>query len=232
LAQFLETAASIQTELGQFVEAGEKLEESQAIREKAGQAVGSEEFDGNISARIRLALAREQYDRATGLLEKLSAAAPTADQLDLQEIYNNLLSAEVAFAAGRYAGAIGLAQKVRRKIQTSPAAAYYQTLVSRADFIEGYANLLDGDSRSAMPLLQQALLERQEHLSASSPEIAEAQIALAEGDLSSGNLAAARELAAAAVAIDSAHKQLGPQYREPLKKLQAKLARTPIAKAN
>src|SRR5450432_2441838 len=230
LAQFLETAASIQTELGQFVEAGEKLEESQAIREKAGQAVGSEEFDGNISARIRLALAREQYDRATGLLEKLSAAAPTADQLDLQEIYNNLLSAEVAFAAGRYAGAIGLAQKVRRKIQTSPAAAYYQTLVSRADFIEGYANLLNGESRSALPLLRQALTERQEHLSASSPEIAEAQIALAECDLSLGNLAAARELAAAAAVIDSAHKELGPQYREPLKKLQAKLARLPIAR--
>ena len=223
LADFLETEAVIQTELGQFVEANNDLDESQTIREKVGQTSGSGQFDSIVSVRIRLALAQGQYDRANGLLTQLSAATPVTERFNVQEIYNELLMADVAFAAGRYADAIKLAQSVRRKVESSPAASYYQTIVSRADFIEGYAHLRNGDPRLALPLLQHALAERQEHVSASSPKIAEAQIALAECDLALGDFAAARELASAAAAIDSAHKQLGPQYREPMKKLQEKI---------
>ena len=224
LAQFLETAASAEIELGQFAEATSNLDESEAILEKAGEAIPSQQFDGNVETRIRLALAREEYDRATGLLQQLSTTGGKADQLDLQEIYNSLLSAEVESATTRQADAIGLASSIRRKLERSAVAAYYRPLVSRANFIEGYADLRKGETRSAIPLLQRALTERQENLDPSSPRIAEAQIAIAECHLLQGDLAAARELANAAAVIEAVHKELGPQYRGPLKRLQAKLA--------
>ena len=223
LAQFLETAASAEIELGQFAEATRNLDESKTIREKAGQVAPSQQFDGNVEVRIRLALSREEYDSATGLLQQLSAAGGKADQLDLQEIYNSLLIAEVESATNRQADAIGLVRSIRRKLESSAVAAYYQPLVSRANFIEGYADLRSGETRSAIPLLQRALAERQQNLDPASPKIAQVQIALAECELSQGDHAAARELANAAAAIEIAHQGLGPQYREPLRRLQVRL---------
>jgi eukaryotic-like serine/threonine-protein kinase len=225
LAQFLEAAAAGEIELGRYADAASKLDEAKAIREKAGQSAPSQQLDGNIASRIRLALALNETDRARELLHKLSPLATTAAPLDMPEIRNSLLTAEVEAAGGRLNDAIDLSASIRHKIRSSAVAAYYQPLVSLADFIEGQARLRNGDARAALPLLQSALAERRQNLDPSSPKIAEAEIALGECYRALGDGAEASHLATAAALIENSHGELGRQYRDPLRRLQAGINR-------
>ncbi len=231
LAQFLEIAAAAQIELGQDSPASKNLDESKAIREKAGQKIQSWSFDSNIIPRIRLALAEKQYDRATELLPALSVSDDDPEQLDLDNINNALLAAEVESASGRWADSISHARTIRRNIESSRLAAYYQPLVARANFIEGSADLNSGDARAAIPLLTLALTERESDLDAFSPEIGETELALAECFLAEADFAKARAALDVAIAIDAAHPELESQYRKNLKELQTKLAHHPATYA-
>jgi serine/threonine-protein kinase len=223
LAQFLEVAASAEIEMGRLAQAAKDLDEAQGIRSKAGQKLPSQPFDENVVPRIRLALAQARYDRAAALLRQLSVPKAGAG-LDLQSVYNALLTAEVELAAGKPADAIALAGAERGRIEASKLAVYYRSLVSQADFIEGSARLREGDARAATLLLEKALAERKQSLDPASPRIAEAQVVLAESRLAEGDVAHARELAAAASSILDSHKELSSRYRESLQHVQAELA--------
>jgi tRNA A-37 threonylcarbamoyl transferase component Bud32 len=227
LAQFLETAAAADVELGRFADAQTHLVEAQAIREKAGQAPPSMAFDGNVATSIALALAQGDADRAATLLPSLSASTGAADRLDFQDLSNRLLAAEVASAAGRQTEAIGQATAIRGAIEASAVAVYYGALSSRASAIEGVARLRSGDALLAIPLLQHALAQRRKELDPSSPRIAQVQVALAESEFAGGDVIAARALADEATRIEDAHRELGTQYRAPLDRLRAKLDSRP-----
>lgn len=229
LAQFLEVAASARIEIGDFAEAVRNLDESRAIREKAGQKAPSQQFDSNIAPRIQLALAQEDHDRAAELLGQLSAAAST-EKLDLQQVSNTLLTAEFQLATNHPAEAVALASNVQKNIEASALVPYCQSFLAHVNFIMAGAALRQGEAKAAIPLLQSALMARRKALDPISPNIAEVQIALAQSYLSERDIAKARMLADEASAIEAAHRSLGQQYRKPLRELQTKLSHLPVTR--
>lgn len=224
LALFLESTAVVQIEMGRIAEAEKNLDETHAILEKVGQKSPSENYDGYYSLRVRLALAQGRSTEANALLAKFLPLKPGSDGLGLAEVNNELLMAETALATGRQADAIASASGLRDRIENSPLASYYRYSITQAKFIEGLARLRTGEAREASPLLEQALVDREDSLDPTSVKIAEAQVALAESELMLGDVAKARALANAAAAIEAAHAELGSQYRAPLKRLLARLA--------
>jgi serine/threonine-protein kinase len=77
-------------------------------------------------------------------------------------------------------------------------------------------------AKEALPHLERALELRQAQF-ASSPRLAEAQIALADCKLRLGDVAGARALLARAITIHAANLELGEQYRKPLRDLTERL---------
>jgi hypothetical protein len=78
-----------------------------------------------------------------------------------------------------------------------------------------------------LPLLQRAhALYGEVYDARLSLGLAEAKVALAECLLALGRIDHARELAGQAAAIQAVHREVGEQYRRPLRALQTKLART------
>ncbi len=77
-------------------------------------------------------------------------------------------------------------------------------------------------AKEALPHLERALALRQPQF-ASSLLLAEAQVALADCKLRLGDVAAARALLAKAKAIHAANRELGQQFRKPLRDLEQRL---------
>lgn len=224
LASFLESTVLVQIEMGRIADAEKNLEEARSILEKVGQKSPSESYDGYYSLRVRLALAQGRPAEANALFGKFLPRKPGSDGLGLQEINNELLMAETALATNRLDDAVALASGLRSRIESSSLAGYYGYSVAQAKFIEGLARLRTGRAGGALPLLEQALADRQNSFYPKSARIAEAQVALAECELMLGDVAKARALANAAMAIEATHAELGSQYREPLRRLLAEVA--------
>ena len=224
LAQFLAVAGSAEIEMGRFAEANRDLEETKTILEKTGQKSPSMLFDGYVSPRIRLALATGQLEEAARLAPQLYTDTFGNDALDLEEIYNELIDAEIEVATHRELNAIQRASAVRKKIENSALAIYYQPLVSRAGFIEAIALLHNGDVDSAIPLIEGALQERERNLDEKSPKIAEAQIALAECYVAKNDFTKAKTLADSASVILAAHTEIGSHYRQSLQRVLSEIA--------
>jgi len=224
LAQFLEIGAAGRIEAGQFAQAAAALEEAQAIRTKAGQAPPSGDFDGLTATQIRLALAQEKYDEAAALLPRFSDVGNAAAPISMRSLNDRLLVAEVELAGGRAAGARDLAAGIARQIEGSGAAEYYRPFAAWCAFVEGRADMRDGDVESAIVLLESALAQRRQSLDPSSPKIAESEAAVAAAYLAKGDAGKARAPASDAATIADAHENLGPQYRKPLQAVQAALA--------
>jgi hypothetical protein len=77
-------------------------------------------------------------------------------------------------------------------------------------------------AREALPHLERALVLRKPQF-AESPWLAEAQVALADARLRAGDAAGARALLAQAQRIHAANRELGEQFRKPLRELELKL---------
>ena len=225
LAQFLAMTSLAESEMGRFAQAEKHLDETKAILQKVGQNPASPLFDVYLSPRIRLALATEKYDEAAQLAAQFPVDTSDAHSLDWDNLSYELLRAEVASATHHEAEAIERASAVRKKVDASDVAKYYQNVVSRASFIEGNALLRSGDATSAAPLIERALQERIASLDANSTRIAEAQIALAECAVALHDYAKAKSLIDAATPILAAHAELRPQYRQSLQRVTTELSR-------
>lgn len=114
---------------------------------------------------------------------------------------------------------------VRAEVGRRGQASYLNSYLASADLLEGKAKLMRHDAEGALPLLRRALATREELLTPSSPRLAEAQIALARCHLDLGQTEPAQSLATAAAAIHAQQRELGEQYRTPLRQLQARLAK-------
>ncbi|MEO7755369.1 MAG: tetratricopeptide repeat protein, partial [Dokdonella sp.] len=224
LASMLDAAASAMTDMGHFVEAQGYLDEASAIRSKGGVAARTQAYNLNTSTRIRVALAEGLDETATSLLDELFADPDETFGMSATAIERWLLEAEVDLSAHRGDLATELSQRVRNKLAKNDMDAYLGFYAMRADLIEGEAALQDNHPQAALPLLQSSLRIREKLLDPSSPKIAEAQIALARCHLAMGELKQAQTLATSATAIHSLHKELGEQYRQPLRELQAQLS--------
>ena len=154
-----------------------------------------------------------------GLSSTLKAGLLT--RMELREI---LLVAECARVNGHAERAAAIARQVREAIQADSGRQYFSVFEAKAALIEAKALLASRRASEALPLAQaavtgfSALYDRK-----LSPVLSDAQIALANCYLALSQPEHAPSLLASAEAIQAAHRDLGAQYTEPLRKLRAQL---------
>ncbi|MEO8366350.1 MAG: serine/threonine-protein kinase [Pseudoxanthomonas sp.] len=226
LATMLEDAAYALIEMGRYDEARINLDEATAIRLKSGTEPATDPLRFNTESRIRLALVQGHIDDARSLLKtyyvdpgESRGAAPAA-------IMHGILAADIALAAGDTGSAIGQARAVRDRIAKAGLTTYMTSQAMRLDGIEGEALLQSGTPGKAEPVLERTLQMRKTLLDPVSARIAEVQVELARCALARGAIADALRLQKNAAAIQAAHRQLGKQYRDPLRRLQSRLKAT------
>ena len=198
------------------------LEQAKAQRERTGDR--NTNLNGGVEARVALLLAQgtpAEAERALGDLYLPPGDDAPGCMVAMQAA---LLRAEVALTRQQSSAAAQLAGKVRERVAASPQRSYLKVFEARAELIEGKATALGGDFRRAEKLLRNAVeLHAQVYDSASSPLLADAQVALADCLLQLNLPDEARALEARARAIDTANAQLGPSHHRPLLDLQARL---------
>jgi len=224
LAAMLVSAASASLEMGLYADAHKYLDEASSIRVQSGLTPRAPVFNFETGMRVRLSLAEGQIETAQSLVNGMYVDPEQVHGISFTASEQGLLAAETALAAGQGAPAVELARGVRDSIAKSGLGDYLAFYSIRADLIEGKAALQQRAAVSALPLLQRTLAMREQLLAPSSLRIAEAQIALAECHLALGREAEARSLADAATVTHATHRQIGEQYREPLRRLQEHLA--------
>ncbi|MFC4821312.1 protein kinase domain-containing protein [Dokdonella ginsengisoli] len=224
LADALGSIALAKIEAGRYEEARAAIDEDAAVRAAAGQKPSMETVDWVASLRGFLALAENRVDQARQALDDFATSGDAQAHSTLREVTRWLLEAKLHLRSSDFAGARRSVANARAEIEGSGQAGYLKRQASSADLLDGLALSGMGDASGALQPLQRALAAREELLLPMSQEIAEAQIALAECRLALGQLAPARELATRAQAIHSRHKELGEQYREPLRRLLQRLS--------
>jgi tetratricopeptide (TPR) repeat protein len=196
-AEFLVHLARTHIELGHLVEARALLDRSAAIRAENSSTPDARNLA--IDAEIAWQLASGRPDRAEPLLAQF-------------------------VVDGDAGGALARAQAVDKRIGGSPMRTYLAEHEVRAALIEGKA--LRDAARCAgadEPLSRARSLAAQIYDSATSPTLADADTVGADCALALGRREQAFELARAAHAVAARHPELGPQYREPLRRLALRL---------
>ena len=223
LATMLEDFALALVEMGRGSEAVRQLDEASAIKSSSGLAAKSAPFNFSTAIRVHLALAKGEVERARALVDELYVDPDESLGISFTAIEQWLLLAETELGAGNESAAVELARRARARITGTGLSDFLPFYLIRADLVEGEAMLQQKLPLIALPLLQRALTTRQNVVDTNSPGISEAQIALANCYLDLGDMKHARALADAARAIQASHKQLGEQYRHPLRNLDERL---------
>jgi serine/threonine protein kinase len=210
--------------LGRTAEAGRLLADAQKMLPTEG--IARSKFERVIQiTRFRMLLAEQRNEEASTLAAKMSF-----DKVDLgvrieDGMTSRHLQAQLALALGNARAAQELAQQSLSIIQASGSRTYLAAADQRLRAVSGKALLAMNQAASAEPMLRQAIeLGEKAYDPARSPELADAQIALAQALLDMKRPVEARALAAKAHGIHATHKELGEQYREPLRALEARLA--------
>ncbi|MDP9088263.1 MAG: hypothetical protein M3O26_05960 [Pseudomonadota bacterium] len=102
--------------------------------------------------------------------------------------------------------------------------SYYQTLEADSLLWLGEAQVRVGELSAATINLERALQLRKANDDENSVWIAQVQIGLANCLLASDKRQQAQALLAGATAILDTHRELGDQFKKPLKEIQARLA--------
>jgi serine/threonine-protein kinase len=222
LADYLETAALGRIETGDFALAQGELDEARAIHEKAGLKLPNAKVQSLLRTRAQLALAQGDITDATRTIEALPAEVATP--LTSANLRATLLRAEIALAADHTAQAQTIAANVRARIEASDTRDYLRPFSAWSNFIEGEADVRNGDAHAAVAHLNDALAAWRGDLDGASPRIALADLALARAQLALGNRAAAVAAVDAAAGIERRQPRLGAQYREALESVRTQLA--------
>jgi eukaryotic-like serine/threonine-protein kinase len=228
LANILRSQAGVFVAQGRHDDALRALDEAAALLKTAsGGGAEPSTYNGIYleTARIRLA-----QGNAAGAIEQIKRVSPPKDAeglpLRLDEVAAGVLTAQALLQEGRTADAQRSAQEALDAIVRSPVRNYYQTREADASLSLGEA-----ERQSGQYTLARAHLRRAADLRAAnddpvrSPWLAEAKIALAACLLDQGQHSAARVLVNEAAAIEATNRELGEQFRAPLRDLQARLRR-------
>ncbi|MGN6517832.1 MAG: tetratricopeptide repeat protein [Dokdonella sp.] len=222
LAQRVEREAAVLVELGRYAPAQAELDEAAALRVQAKQPRDGEAFAGNLRLQAALALARGDTVGARERVAELRVEA-SESALSFDRLERRLLAAEAALASGDAAAASTESLAVAQAIARSGEADALDPGSARAALDAGRAAALAHDTAGASASLRRAIGLRRKVMLPTSPQLAEALVALASVELDRGDRAAARTLAGEATAIHAAHPELGEHYRRPLRDLMARL---------
>jgi eukaryotic-like serine/threonine-protein kinase len=217
------TAASL-IEIGQYTEAAKLLTEAAATEVNLGWEK-TQNYNDNISLRTKLLLLQGRSNEAAAVFAAFrTTVAGESRPIFLAHLEQMVTRAEILLARGEVDGAVEQAAKVRTGELTNENRTYLKTYESRALLVEGRARLRLGQPSQAVSLLEQAVtLDEQLYDVKQSPVLADAQIALANCYLALRQPVQAQSLLARAEAIHATHRELGLQYKGPLRELRARL---------
>ena len=220
-ASTLEWDSTGETDLGHYSKAEALVAEASRLR---SNHPAPEELSYSLLARTRLQIATGRSEEAANSLQQSGIDVDPAGKITYAWLNVAVDRAEVDLARNRPDLAIQQARAVRSRIAASGLDLYFKRWDAQATLAEGKALLFTGHSSEALPLLQRALqLGSDVYDPDRSPNLADSQIALASCLLNLGRNDRARELLAQAKAIHATHKDLGEQFRKPLRELEARL---------
>ena len=216
-AMTLEWDALGETELGHYRHAEDLIEEAKKIR---GDARG-EDPTTTLLSRTRLLAATGKAAAAAEEIQR-SLPKPDATAVTYEWMDDSLALAEFDLARNQPDAAIERARAVGAAIQKTGLSRYLKRWDGRAALLEGKGLLRTRRIPEALPLLQRAVeIGKQVYDPKQSLELADSQIALAQCLLAAGRRGQARELLTSAKAIHLVHKDVGEQFQEPLRELEA-----------
>jgi eukaryotic-like serine/threonine-protein kinase len=195
LAQMLEFAATAQVTLARYTDAEAALLEAAGIRDRAGQARPSTGWNHHIGVAIRLALEHNDTARALDLVEQLAVVEHAQAPLSLSRIERDMAAAHARMAKGEFDQAARLAIAVREQIEHAGLAAFLPFQLASADLTTGLAMVRGDLAQEALPVVERAVMLRDELLLPEALGRAEARLALAEVWLVMGREEEARALA-------------------------------------
>jgi len=215
--------ARAETDLGHYQQADATLAEVSAIRARLDSPPPDYRSD--------MAIVSAGFQMATGKAEEAAKALAeypldpgvqgilSYDWLDI-----SLARAEASLARNCPQEALEEARGVQKRIEASGLEIYFKRWEAEAMLEEGKALLLFRRPAEALPLLQRAVrLGLEVYDPDRSPRLAGAEIALAMDLVALDRRAEALPLWARAKAIHATHRDLGEQYRKPLRELEAVL---------
>jgi serine/threonine-protein kinase len=219
MAQILERQASVLIEMGRYAEARRLSDEAAAIAKKVNFPTDYQAADN----RSRLLVIADHTNEADGVLAEFHPPAGAAGSWSLEALQQQSSQAEIALARGDAQVAARLAGDVRLNLSASKNEAFLRGPEARAALVEGRARLMLGGSAEALPLLRRAVELRQSLMDSTSPELADAQIALAECYLDLGDGERAKALVADAAKALRSHREVGEEYTRQMLRLQQRL---------
>ena len=219
LAQMLYLQASILIDMGHYAEAGQLLDEAEAIAKKVNYPTPYLAAD----ERSRLLIVTGRSREADSALDAFHPTAAPAGALELDSLKLQVSRAENALARGEAENARRLAGQATEELSASTARDYLKWLEARAALVQGRADLQLAHPTDALQLLERAVELRQETVNVTSPALAIAQIALADCYLALGAPERAKMLAESATKAMAAHREIGRQYLQPLQELEKRL---------
>jgi serine/threonine-protein kinase len=224
-ANRVEVAVVGEIELGHYQRASAMLEEASSIRTRLGDTAASGQLNDALLGRARLLLATGRAEEASQTLRAIPVRPEANWELTYPWFSISVAQADVDLEQNRLQEAILKARQVQRQIKESGLLAYLKRWMARAALEEGKGLLLMRHASEALPPLQRAVqLGAEVYDRDLSPALADSQIALAKCLLDLGHRDQARALLAQAKAIHSTYKDLGEQFRKPLRALEARLA--------
>jgi serine/threonine-protein kinase len=223
-ASTLEWTATSEIELGHYRQAATLLDQAAAIYSNRGSTPSSGQLNDLLIARARYLTATGKPAEALAALGDFHDTPERSAPLATSWLDVSIARANAAVAQGQPQAAIDQAREVRLRIDGSGVAPYFGRWEAPAALAEGRGLLMTNRAAEALPLLQRAAqLASELYDPQRSPALADSQIALGLCLLRLGRRDEARVWLSHAQAIHATHRELGEQYRRPLRDLQTRL---------
>jgi serine/threonine-protein kinase len=220
-----EREANLLIVAGRLGEADALLAEVAAVRARLQDY--STNQNGNVIARTNWLIAAGRAQEAIPLLKDFIVKDAAPKSVSVTRLQRSVQQARVELALGHPVAVIDALRELRQIVGNTPLRPYLKSYEADADQLEGKAQMLSGRPDTALPLLQQAhALYGEIYDDRVSLTLADAKVALADCLMTLGRIDDARELATRAAAIQAAHREVGEQYRKPLRAVRTRLART------
>jgi tetratricopeptide (TPR) repeat protein len=219
----VERNAEVLIVMGRLAEADGLLKESEAIRLKLKDE--STYPNGDVMARSDWLIASGRPDEALEILDRFAVKPAEAGVVSLTALQRSIQRGKVHLARNDALSVIAELTPTRDQIAVSPQRPYLKAYEADALLLIGKARQMVAQTAAARPALEGALSLSLELYDADmSPDVADAEIALAKSLAADGHLDEARTLAQRAEHIQATHPALGLQYRKPLRELERALS--------
>jgi serine/threonine protein kinase len=218
----LESSIAVLTIMGRLAEAAEILKQSESIR--ATLEDESTNLNADVIVRSDWLIASGRPIEALKILDRFTVK-PAETGVSLTALQLSIQTARVHLARNDASSVIAELTPTRDQIAGSPLRPYLKGYEGDTLLLIGKAKLMMGQGAAAQPELVRALSLFVELYNAErSPDVADAEVALAKSLATDGHLNEARVLAQRAKRIQATHPALGFQYRRPLRDLERVLS--------